>query len=47
MAVFRIFQEMLSTWAATRGARVDVRSSRARQLHLTVRDDGVGAAPRR
>jgi PAS domain S-box-containing protein len=47
MAVFRIFQEMLSNVGRHAQARhVDVRiEATAAQLHITVRDDGCGAAP--
>lgn len=47
MAVFRIFQEMLSNvgrHARARRVAVDI-AVREGVLHLTVRDDGVGAAP--
>jgi PAS domain S-box-containing protein len=47
MAVFRIFQEMLSNVGRhARASRIDVRiAADARQLRLSVQDDGVGAAP--
>ena len=47
MAVFRIFQEMLSNVGRHAQARhVDVRiEATAAQLHITVRDDGRGAEP--
>lgn len=47
MAVFRIFQEMLSNvgrHARARRVAVHIRHQAGR-LHLTVRDDGVGAPP--
>jgi signal transduction histidine kinase len=49
MAVFRIFQEMLSNvgrHARARHVAVRIQAADARQLYITVRDDGAARRPR-